>query len=698
MNECASAYGFTRWQRVRFPRHDGGVLGAIKAGDKGEDGLSGLIEKIPSLCATMLMVMILSVPVYGLTSVAGQAAAEGEETVLRAGFLQRVDHLNPNVGLSDAAYVFYGLVYDTTHTVENDFDLIGNLATAWRVVPEDDPELVVSGEPYGSVWEYDISTQTRWHDGRWMTVDDVVWTVNLNAEYYLSMWAYQPYAYFMNYAEAVDEDTVRIHYYDRATKEPMPASYAYLLCIPILPKHKLEAYAAGYIGFTWTGVFEDEEYPIVGTGPFTATPYIWDEYNEGDRITLQRNPNYHWFAERGMNVSFDKIVLYFYDDPLGMAEALKKGDLDIAQLPPQTYNGVKQDIIDGKLENIDYFDGIRCTQYWTEIGINYAEAGPNQARLDPAVRQALAMSTNKEYIRNQFYSGYADVGTTLISPVNKKWHYEPTAEELYTFDLEAAEALLEEAGYRYPAGGGDWRVVTEDSLAYEESWAPLGTPLKFEMLIRREYPEEKEIAGYLMQVWAEIGVELVRRIVDEVTMSTEVYKYAYDMMIWYWSADADPNYMLFCQSGASIGGWSDNCYDSPVYNENYYLSVREMNETQRKVYTDECQRVNYRDAYYIILAYPHQTYVWRTDTFTGWGDWEEKPLMSFDHFWTGPQLMFYLVPLEPADRNPGPPVLLYVAAAAGAAVLVAAVALLMRKKKGGKIEKKGEEGKSPLGE
>ncbi len=661
--------------------------------------MSRLSARVFSLCATMLMAIILSMPVFGLASVVGQASAASEESILRVGFMQRVDHLNPNVGLSDAAYVFYGLVYDTTHTVENDFDLIGNLATDWRTVPEDDPELVASGEPYGSVWEYDITMNARWHDGQPLTVDDVVWTINLNADNYDDMWAYQPYAYFMNYAEAVDEDTIRVHYYDRATGDPMPASYAYLLCIPVLPKHKLQAYTPGYVGFTWDGYFDGEEYPIVGTGPFTATEYIKDEYNEGDHITLVRNPGYHWETDRGLNISFDKIVMYFYDDASAMDQALRGGDLDIAQFPPQTYIGIKNDVNSGSLQNVDYFDGIKCTQYWTEIGINYAESGPNQARLDPAVRQAMAMATDKTAIKNTFYAGLAEEGTTLISPVNEAWHYEPTAEELYPFDIAAAGAVLEAAGYEYPAGG-DVRVATEGSMAVENDWLDVGDPLVFDMLIRREYPEERDIANYLEQLWAQAGIDLEYRVVDEVTLSTEVYKYNYDTMIWYWSADADPNYMLFCQAGQSIGGWNDNGYDNASYNENYLMSVQEMDPVQRKVYTDACQRVNYLDAYYIILAYPYQTYAWRTDTFEGWGDWEENPCMSFDHFWTGPQLMFQLEPLEPVDAgDDGDAWILYAAAggAIAALVVVAVVAMLLMKKKGGKREDSGES-KSPLGE
>jgi len=649
-----------------------------------------------------LIVGILSIPLAGIFGMIGPAEGADEEVVLKVGFMQMVDNLNPNVGLSDAAYVYYGLVYDALHTVQDDFVTEGNLATSWRMVPADDPELIASGEPLGSVWEYDITEDAYWHDGQPLTVDDVVFTFNLNIFEYDSFWAYQPYAYFMQYAEAIDENTIRIHYYDRETEEPLPCAYAHLICIPILPKHKLQSMDPFDIAFNWQGVFDGEEYPVVGTGPFTATEYMYDEWNSGDHITLVKNPNYHGGSDDDWEVSFDKLIMYFYDDDVAMATDLRTGQLDIAQFPPQTYLAIKEDVEDDKLQNVETFDGIKCTQYWTEIGINMNEAGNNLARLDPAVRQAMAMATNKTYITNNYYAGLAEEGTTLISPVNTDWHYEPTEDELYTFDKAAAEQILEDAGYRYD--GGDYREVMTDSMAYDEGWCLEGRELVFNMLIRRENPEEKEIAEYLQQVYEEVGIGLVISIVDEVTLSSEVYGYKYDTMIWYWSADSDPNYMLFCQAGKSINGWNDNFYDNASYNEAYYNSVITLDSEQRKVYTDECQRVNYLDAAYIILAYPYQTYAWRTDKFTNWGDWEEKPCLSFDHFWTGPQLMFEIEPLSIDDDDtpvdePNDNAWIMYAGIGGAIALVAIVlaVLMLRKKDGGKKDK-SDDSKSPLGE
>ncbi|MCJ7606370.1 MAG: hypothetical protein MUO94_00800, partial [Thermoplasmata archaeon] len=88
---------------------------------------------------------------------------------------------------------------------------------------------------------------------------------------------------------------------------------------------------------------------------------------------------------------------------------------------------------------------------------------------------------------------------------------------------------------------------------------------------------------------------------------------------------------------------------------NYSLSVMELDPVTRKVYVENAQRENYRDAYYIILAYPHQTYAWRTDTFTGWGDWSEEPCKSIDAFWGGNPIYFDLEPITDETPDSDPP-------------------------------------------
>ncbi len=648
----------------------------------------------------LIIAATLALPIASITNAVGNAsAATTDSKILRIGFMQKIDSLNPYVGVSDAAYVFYGLVYDTLDTIDQDMNPVPSVAKdlPWTV-PTDDPFMVANALPYGSVWQYNLSSYVTFHDGQPVTADDVVWNINLNAKNYTDLWAFQPYAYFMNYAYKVNDTVVRIVFYDRASEEPMPASYAYLLSIYILPRHMMRSMSSTDIGYKWTGVF-DGEYPIVGTGPFMAQARIYDDWLAGNPITLVKNPNYFWEPQYHRNISFDAVQLKFYDDTLAMQYALQNGEIDIAQFPPQTYYNMKVSVDDGSLKNIETYDGPKVTQYWTEIGICDKANGKNPSRLDPIIKHAMAMATNKNYVINNFYLGFADVGTTIIPPINSYWHYEPTAAEKFPFDIEAAKALLEANDYTDINSDGI-RECGPNSPAVKNNWVAAGTPLTYEMLVRAEYPEEKEIAKWLQTQWNQIGINFQYVVVDEPTLNTIVYSYEYDLMIWYWSADIDPNYQLFEATSMAIMGWNDIYYQSKAYDDNYTMSVKSMDRETRRTYVQNAQRVLYEDANYIILAYVYQTYAWRTDVWEGWGDWGAHPGRSVDNFWSGNPLWFDLkvkvIPPVIDDGGGGVPIL-YIAIGAGAAgaVVAAVVVLTLRGKKGGKAEKADS---SPLGD
>ena len=644
-----------------------------------------------SVCLVVISVTVLSIPIAGVLGIVANVEA-ARDTELRVGFLQEVDSLNPYLGLNDAAYIFYGLVYDALTVIDNDMNPSPDLAKEVWAVPLTDSRMVASGEPYGSVWQYNLTSAAVWSDGEPFTADDVVWNININADNFEDLWAYQPYAYFMSFAEKLSDTEVRIHYYDRVTGDPAPAAFAYLVSIPMLPKHKMLNMDASEIGFGWDGLFDDEEVPIVSTGPFMATEDILREWTTGDKITLERNPNYHWKADKGVEIKFDKLVMHFYKDTTGMVYALKNKDLDIASLPPAAYLEIKQQVDADTLQNITCFAGEKITQYWTEIGINMNFAGPNPSRLDLTIRQAMAMATNKQYIVDQYYFGLAEPGSTAIPPVNSFWHYEPNATELIDYDIEAAKTLLTNAGYIDGPDGDTIRECTASSYAVEQGLVLEGKPLVYEMLLRREYPEEKDIADYLQTEWAKIGIQVNYIILDEAELSTQVYYYGYDTMIWYWSADIDPNYQLFVLTEAAWNGWNDNLYSDPLYEANYTAAVQEMDRDQRKVFVDNCQRVHYLDIAYIIMAYAYQTYAWRDDTFTGWGDWAADPGRSMDNFWMGNPLFFDLVPLGVDDTE-----IPWLAIIATVGVIAAiAVAVVFLKRRGKKKEEEISE--SPLGE
>ena len=64
---------------------------------------------------------------------------------------------------------------------------------------------------------------------------------------------------------------------------------------------------------------------------------------------------------------------------------------------------------------------------------------------DPDLRTAVAMAIDKEQLVERILRGYGEPGTTMVVPSASTWHWEPP--EPIAFDIEGANALLDQAGY-----------------------------------------------------------------------------------------------------------------------------------------------------------------------------------------------------------------------------------------------------------
>ncbi|UCE80815.1 MAG: ABC transporter substrate-binding protein [Methanobacteriota archaeon] len=601
----------------------------------------GASRGILSVFALILAIALTSSPLGG----AATSEPKDEPTTLRIGFLETVDSMNPFVGLTDAAKVFHGLVYDCLQAVDGDLEPTPNLAESWEVDEE--------YEPLGSAWIMDIAQGVQWHDGGRFTADDVVFTVNLVATNLTVLWTSQPYAYFINYAEKVDEDTVRIHFFDRETGTPMPAAYADMMCMPILPEHMLADMSGAEIGFNWEGIFADSSPPLVGTGMFMATDDIYQEYLDGTKLTLVRNSNYHKNADDGSPfVSFDALELSFHESNTEMMRELENGTLDLALFDAHGFSDIKARIEANETGTICCYSGPTCAQRTKMLDIDLRRIGLNPARLDPVVRQAIAMALDKTAIISDpdVYGGLADEGSTIIPPVNSKWHCELAADDLVDYDVQAANDLLESNGYRYTPTSPDVRVATADSWAVQQELVPEGFPLRFQLTCFQTSPEDVPIARIVVDAGEDIGVKFQYTVNTQVYPLWGAYVYCpvweyYEMTLWSWTSHIDPAYQLFRQFSQSGWVWNDNYYSSPAYDDNFTKSISALDEDERRGYVHACQRIQYQDSVYLTLAYVHDAFAWRTDGFRGWSDCSMEPGASMSNIWGANPLISALEPV-----------------------------------------------------
>ena len=621
-------------------------------------GIGGILTAV-----TVAVVIAVSSTVVGLETSRNVAAADDD--VLRIGFPHRVDSLNPNVALVRAAYTYFSLVYDGLFRLDEGMEVEGNLAVDWGV----DPDF----EPYGSAWLYNLTPNAKWHDGVPFTADDVVFTMNLHADAYTMMWMHQPYAYYIDYAEKVSEHALRIHYYDRSTESPIPVAFGDALPMPILPEHMLADYTPAEVGFDWEGLFDEGDCPVVGTGPFVATSEIYEEFLSGEAITLLRNPDYHGEVDSDLYIGYDRLEIHSFEDQMDMTNALIVGTIDVARYDGPGFGSYVEMLQEDLTENLEIVNVPSCAQHIKVLDFDMRSSVGNPIRLDPVVRQAMAMAINRTDIveSSAMLGGCAQEGSTLIPSSNPDWHCELASDELFQYDIDAANAALEAAGYEFTAESPETRVATASSWAVQQGLVPEGANLTFELVFRMNQPEHKQIAEYVKGEWSKIGIDVVSRISIYSAMCPEYYYY--EIMIWdFWGRTPDPQETLFTQSRAAWNGWNDNTYFNPEYDTLYNETISEFDEDVRKELVLECQRIHYNDISYFVLAEVNSTYALRNDKFVGWGDWSENPGMSIDNFWGASPLYFNLEPLSETSE------LTTAIAVAGAIVLVcAAVAVIL---------------------
>jgi len=577
------------------------------------------------VCLGILILMPSSVI---LNPVAEAEAAPGE-TMLRIGFLGTLSTLNPFIAYSENDLFFASLVYDGLISFDQDLSPAPNLANSFYIVPD--------ALPYGSVWQYNLTHNATWHDGEPMTADDVSFTIGYQTGLnYDSMWENQPYTIWIDHASKVDDYTVRI-YFKNASGDPSPCAYGGRLVLPIVPKHVWQSITPADAGFSFVNSFP------IGSGPFMATTSTYNEFIGGVNITLLRNPNYHWAADYGKQVHFDKLDLRFYANDTAMSDALRKDEIDVARFDSTGYAQLEYGIRTGSITSMTTMTGLRPDGYFTDLGINMHSGGSNQARLDPWVRVAMAMATNKTEIVDDVYGGNAVEGSTLVSPVYPYWHLALGPDDSFPYDPLAAVILLELAGYSDLDSDGILEAGP-DSLTVQMGWEAEGTSLSFELLVLGDQWEDRLTANALQEAYSAIGVQIVNIYTDSSAFNMIVYSYNYDMAMNHWDQTPDPNRVLFVESTYSISGWSDNAYSNIEYDENYSASISALDPATRQSFVQNCQVINYVETPYIILAYLNQTYVRRTDTFTGWGNWTSNPGRSLDARWSANPLFFDLLP------------------------------------------------------
>ena len=603
------------------------------------------------LVAAVLLLQLFLVPGV-ITQDARAAPVE-----LHVGFLEAVDSLNPFRGLNDPSYVFYGMVYDYLYSFDQDGNLIPNIA------------IDATCDSVCMNWTYKIRQGVYWNDPAnpsshvQLTADDVAFSFNYNIQNFFQLWAFEPYvnrivqcssATRPNCGAVVSSPWNVTVYFD------VPFVPGKGVFFPILQQAQWQGISAAQAQAHY-----DNLDPI-GTGPFIADAAIGTQWQTSQPLVVHKNPNYHPVGTHTGPVTVDTVYLQQFADENTLVSALRAGTIDLAKLTSAGYGSL------GGVANVERQEGLLSTQYWNEVGFQQLSSTSVNGKLNPArwdqdVRRALAMATNKDYVIKTIYQGKGARGDSLMSPVTPYWHYDPTTDGAnLTFDLAAANALLDAAGYtdRVANAGvpGGIRTAAADRTFTNTNGqlvtVPAGTQLVLTMATRLEFPQEYQTALYMKAEWARVGVLLNVKNELESALTADVYSGAVETYIWYWSGDPDPNYLLSIESGYTLDGWNDNYWNNATYNQLYVEHLAARVPSDRQTIVRAAEKLHYQSATYIIYIYPYGEWAYRSDHFTGWGDWNAHPYRQIDAFWGANPLFFDLQQgTPPVDNPPTKPVI-----------------------------------------
>lgn len=192
-----------------------------------------------------------------------------------------------------------GLIYDTLTTSSQDEPFTQYGLVAERIEYPEDRSWVI----------YHLNPKARFHDGKAITADDVVFTFNTLVEKGAPAYGY----YYADVAqvEALDKQRVKFTFKNANNKELVLTVGQ----LPVLPAHHWEGKA-----FDKTSL----EQPL-GSGPYRI-----HSFDAGRSITYERVADY-WGKDLPVNVghyNFDRIQIDYYRDDTVAVEALKAGQFD----------------------------------------------------------------------------------------------------------------------------------------------------------------------------------------------------------------------------------------------------------------------------------------------------------------------------------------------------------------------------------
>ena len=370
----------------------------------------------------LALVLVVGV-IWGLASAlaaspAASPSSSSGQVVLKLGWTEEPDNLNVFIGYNATDWEIWALNYDYLFTSGN----------------SNQPELDLANEfptqqnggisANGKIWTIHIRSDAKFSDGVPVTAADVAFTYNYVIKNNMAQYT----TYMAGSGRPKRSTRLRCSSPARipwpwATWRPSRCPY----CPQHIWKHVNPQAAASSYG---------NKPPIIGSGPFETVAFV-----KGSYVKMVRNP-YWW----GKKPTIDTIYFETYENAETMVSDLRAGRIDGAWGIPEA-----------QFKQLQSVKGIKAIAYpfyaWDDLEFNCLDKPSsmgNPVLRDWHFRNALNYAIDKQRLCDLAYDGLAEPGTTILLPnvwTDPDYHWQPLADQAYTFNLAKASQLLTAAGY-----------------------------------------------------------------------------------------------------------------------------------------------------------------------------------------------------------------------------------------------------------
>ncbi len=535
-------------------------------------GLKQMKRLIAAAFAAMVLMMVAATPALAETTGETGAAGDSGEDILRIGWAQDPQTLNPFIGLDEESYTVWAINWDLlVNFSTEDLSPSPGIAESWEV--SDDRKAVT----------FKLDPDKVWSDGTPVTSKDVKWSLEtLGSEGEL----FTSYTNNVTSITTPDDETVVIKT-SRPDARIVGGLFIYILPEHIWGKVPLEELTTTY----------QPELPMVGTGPFIVT-----EFERGRIIRMEQNPEFS-----GETPKFDQVQFVKYGTQDATERALDLGEIDsVIEVQATTFDSL------GNKENIDTVDS--PSPSFTQLAFNLCpeklcpDANFNPAIQDLDVRKAIAYSIDRERVNEIANRGTSFVANGFLPSFYESFYEEP--DEIYAFDPERANQILDDAGWTREGDG----IRTKD-----------GEELSFDLLVRSESQSNIQAAKLISEMTREVGIEYNVEVVSvdkltELTIRSVDGKPApdFDSFIWGWGGDPyDPSFLLSLMTTDEIGGSSDSFFSNEEYDQLFTEQAGIFDVEERKELISRMNNILQEEVAYVVLTEDPNLQAYRTDRIAG---------------------------------------------------------------------------------